>query len=213
MDCAPKKAANFKQLPDDNEAEFSWKIWPIVRNNYQRIAYEAYKSNDIDKAILYDCKALSCGFIGRLCNVDYSGRNIDHQTITKSIHLQQNTGNNFADYMAARLNDISINETNDHMNDQNQFKELCEKCVQLPKQWNVVQISQIYDGYNSYARKEDLYTSDASIKITLLRNSLPEKQNSNRSVSIVLDWFEFGKKSVSNVKNFNCLNNSIRIII
>lgn len=187
-----------------DNAESIWKIWPIVRHNHQMIAFNAYKSNDMEKAILYDCMALSCGFIGSILGIDRLGQRVNYKTIYKTIQWQQNTGNKLFDYLAAVVNDVSLNETISktiNADDHSRFNELCTKCIQLPNEWNVIQLSQMYAGYNSYATKKDMYTVDAPIKITLFRHSLPETQK-KRPISIVLDLFEFGEKSVNNL-NFD----------
>lgn len=57
--------------------------------------------------------------------------------------------------------------------------------------------SQMYNGYNGYATKKDLYTSDAPVKFTLFRNAM-SGERFNHPFSIVLDWFELGDNSVSN---------------
>lgn len=171
--------------------------WPIVRNNYQKLAFDSYKSDDHVKAVLYDTKALSCGYAGTLLNGDAPKQIINQKTIAKTIHLQQDSGNDLIDYLSACVNHITIDETADKIsttNDQLQFNELCAKCAQLPKQWTVVQLSQMYKGYNSYSTKEDMYTSDAPIKITMFRDSMSEKRD-NRPVPIVLDWIDEKKVS------------------
>lgn len=54
----------------------------------------------------------------------------------------------------------------------------------------------MYNGFNGYATKKDMYTSDAPIKLTLFCDDMSEKR-SNRPQSIVLDWFDKGEKGVS----------------
>lgn len=209
MYCVTPKSSNRKtpiNHRNNKNGEDSWNVWPIVRNNYQRIAYEAYKSNETEKAILYDSMSLSCGYIGGILNVERANQNIDHQTLLKTVELQKNTNpsNKLIDFLSGVMgNNLPIepatvatiaNET-----DQQRFDELCKKCADLPQEWNVVQLSQLYSGYNGYSTTKDLYTSDAPIKITLFRDSLSEQRN-NRPVSIVLDHFETGEKSVSKLK-------------
>ncbi|XP_055322222.1 uncharacterized protein LOC129578113 [Sitodiplosis mosellana] len=206
MNCVSPKSSDRKKpinhRSDVNNDDCHWKIWPIVRNNYQRIAYEAYKSNDNDKAILYDSMALSCGFVGGILNVDRLGQNIDHQTVFKTVDWQQNTNTNqLINFLSAAMGNVSIKESVsvtsniDSDSDQRRFNELCAKCAELPQEWNVVQLSQMYNGYNSYSTIKDSYTSDAPIKITLFRDSLSESRN-NRPTFIVLDLCETGEKSI-----------------
>lgn len=189
---------SIKRNKDMDIVEFPWKNWPIVRYNYQRIAYEAFILNDMTKSTLYDCMSLSLGFVSGILDIDRSGQTVDYRTISKTVNLQQKTGNKMLDYMSAAMNNITINESicvTTNVDDISRFNELCAKCNQLPKEWNVVQLNQMYDGYKGYSTTKDLYTSDAPIKITLFRNSLFETSN-NLPISIALD---LGAKNVSNL--------------
>lgn len=196
-----------KPSSNRNKDDCSWNVWPIVRNNFQRIAYEAFKSNESDKSVLYDSMALSCGYVGGMLNIEQLNRTIDHSTLCKTVDMQKNTdrNNKLIDFLSGAmrdaLNSVNVATTVDNDKDQQRFDELCTKCAELPNEWNVVQLSQMYSGYNGYATTKDIYTSDAPIKITLFRDSLSEQRN-NRPIFIVLDLFETGEKSVSKVKTF-----------
>lgn len=202
------KSYNFNANPDNiNEIRHYWKSWSIVRNEYQRIAWEAYRSGDNEKAVLYDSKVLSCGFIGGLLNDDQQHclrnirptTNIDDNS-NRSVDSQPNAENELIHYLSDCISDVIIGKTEKpnspvEIDDKTQFKELCSKLSQLPKQWSVVQFSQFYSGYNGFATTKDLYVSDAPIKITLLCDSLSEERD-NHPISVVLDFNELGEKSV-----------------
>lgn len=193
-----------------NQDGIRWKNWPIVRNNYQRNAYEAFKLNDMVKSTLYDCMSHSLGFVSGILNIDRLGQTVDYRTIHKTVNWQQKTDNKIIDYMSAAMNNVTINESicvTTNVDDQNRFNELCAKCNQLPQEWNVVQLNQIYDGYKGYSTTKDLYTSDAPIKITLFRNSLSEICN-NRPISIAID---LGETNVSNLTFLNIILHCHRV--
>lgn len=137
---SPDLNSNFEM----DDSELSLKVWPIVRHKYQKIAFNSYKSDDHETAVLYDSKALSCGFVGALLN-NSDCCPINEQSIDETIHFQQNSDNVLFDYLSACVSDIKITKTQHKSttiktDDQNQFEELCMKCTQLPKQWNVVQL-------------------------------------------------------------------------
>lgn len=199
MDSAKQKSPRACKPPKTpfNEDSY-WKIWNLIRNNYQRIAYDAYISNNTDKAILYDSKALSCGFIGEMKNNDRLQNMVNQKSILKTVNMPQKSDHKIMGFFSAELANLSINETIcDVADDQTQFNELCAKCARLPPQWNVIQLSQMFDGYKGYNATKDMYTSDAPIKITLFRDSLSGVRQS-QPISIVLDLSEFNEKTVSN---------------
>lgn len=210
MDVAMKQAkkpfnSNNSNDNSNNNAinnESRWKVWPIVRNNYQEVALKAHQKCDVDKAILYDSKALSCGFVKKLINAEQLNQAIDGSTISETVHLQQKTGNELIDYLASCISGTTFvekkcSEPAIDKDDQMEFNELREKCAKLPKQWNVIQLNQVSNGYNGYATTKDLYTSDAPVKITLFRHSLSDKTDS-QPISIILDLKEYGTKNVRN---------------
>lgn len=187
---------------NDHHQVWRWKPWSITRNEYQRIALDAYEEDDCEKAILYDSKALSCGFVGNLLHDNQFNEENESAMVNQTIDLQEKTGNVLIDYLSEYVNKVDIDyESNKtpsipDTDDATQFNELCTKCAQLPKEWNVIQLNQLYDGYNRYATKKDMYTSDAPVRLTLFRDAMSEKRD-NRPTSIVLDWIEYGEKSVS----------------
>lgn len=192
-------------IDDINENVWRWKPWSIIRTDYQRIAFEAYRSGDSDKAILYDSKALACGFIGIILNEDQRFTSDDSVKIENqpkcAINWQQKTGNATVDCLIDEMKDVKIGErtnlcSNVEIDDKTQFKNLRLKLAELPKQWNIVQFSQMFNGYNGFAATKDVYTSDEPIKITLFCDSLSEKRD-NQPISIVLELNEIGDKSVS----------------
>lgn len=198
-----KKSGLSDNIKKSDKQKRRWKPWPIVRNDYQRIALEADRSGDCDKAILYDSLSLSCGFINTLLNNDQRSFASNNQTSSNEIEkvnsltsndLQENPKNYLTDYLSKCLSDVVIDEPNNNV--KIQFDELRSKCDQLPKEWSVVQFNQLYSGYNGFATTKDVYTSDAPIKITLFCDSLSKKRD-NRPINIVLDFIEFGEKSVS----------------
>lgn len=192
-------------IGDIDENVWRWKPWSTIRTDYQRIAFEAYRSEDSDKAILYDSKALACGFIGTILNEDQRSHSndsvkIDHQR-KSSINWQQKTGNVTVDCLIEAMKDVEIGERKNlcstiEIDDETQFRNLRSKLNDLPKQWNIVQFSQLFNGYNGFAATKDVYTSDAPIKITLFCDSLSETRD-NQPISIVLELNEIGDKSVS----------------
>lgn len=192
-------------INDIDKNVWRWKPWSNIRTDYQRIALEAYRSGDCDKSILYDSKALACGFIGTILNKDQQSHSsdsvkIDHQP-KSAINWQQKTGNATVDCLIEAMKDVKIGERKNlcstvEIDDKTQFRNLRAKLAELPKQWNIVQFSQLYNGYNGFAATKDVYTSDAPIKITLFCDSLSEKRD-NQPISIVLELNEIGEKSVS----------------
>lgn len=189
-----------------DEPECQWRPWSIVRNDYRRMAWESDRSGDYDKGILYDTKALSCGFIGSLLNDDqrpiFSDNRPSANKMEDSLHttieMQQETKNELIDYLTECMRGVTFAKPKNkpHDDEKCQFDELRKKCGQLPEQWTVVQFSQKYSGYNGFATTKDVYTSDAPIKITLFCDSLSKKRD-HRPIGIVLDWLELGEKSVS----------------
>lgn len=129
------------------DTESNLKVWAIVRNSYRKIALDAYKCGNYDKAILYDTKALSCGFVGERLN--NNSQRINELLIDNTIYLQQKSSNSLMDFLSACINDVKINESHGkkstiETDDKIQFDDLCTKCSQLPKQWNVLQIRLVY---------------------------------------------------------------------
>lgn len=181
------------------ENEWPQKPWSTIRSDYQRIAFDAHRTGNHDKAVLYDTKALSCGFIGTLLNDDqrkfFNNNRRSNVKIDDHSNKSQKTDHPLFDYLSKCTGDIMISEPKKTIDD-NQFSDLCTKCAQLPKQWNVVQFSQLYNGYNGYAATKDIYTSDAPIKITLFCDSLSTKRD-KWPINLILDFKEHGDKSVS----------------
>ncbi|XP_031640828.1 separin [Contarinia nasturtii] len=196
---SPDLNSNISSTNSIDDKLWQWKPWSIRRNEYQRTAYKADQSGDFEKAILYDSKALSCGFVGTFLNENRAAEGNENELISQTIDLQQKTGNVLIDYLSEYLENVVINDTTIEpapaTDDQTQFNDLHTKCAQLPKEWNVIQLSQLYNGYNRYATKRDMYTSDAPIRITLFRDSVSEKRD-NRPTNIILDWLEFGEESI-----------------
>lgn len=175
--------------------------WPAIRNEYRKNAYDAYCDGDTDRAILYDSKALSCGFVGTHLNADAHAKPFIHdQDISNTIHLQQNSVNPLVDYLSEYLNDVEIVTTassieNRTTNGRQQIDNLYEQCDKLPVEWNVIQVTQMYDGYNGYATKKDMYNGNGPIVLTLFRYNLAEKRN-KRALSLVPDSNELHPKNV-----------------
>lgn len=197
MDIATKKSESRSHQTTANSVDSHWKSWPIARNEYRDIALKAYRIDDHDKAVLYDSKALSCGFVNKT-NLHQEIRPV---IASRKREKTQKCDNVLIDYLSDCMNDMDIieieqNELTAEADDQTQFIELREKCAKLPKEWNVIQLSQLFSGYNGYCTKKDLYTMDAPIKITMFRHNLSEEMN-NQPFSMVLDLIEYGAKSVS----------------
>lgn len=188
----------------------AYKCWPAIRNQYRKHAYDAYCDGELDRAILYDSKSLSCGFIGTQLIKDVCTKTfIDEQDIGNTIELQQNTGNPLIDYLSERLNDIDISSTettskqkNKEVDEQHQIDNLYKKCAELPAEWNVIQLTQMYDGYNGYATKKDMYNGGGPIVLTLFRYNSAEKRN-NRTLYLVPDSNEINSKNVSRKVEFD----------
>lgn len=177
----------------------SYKCWPIIRNEYRKRAVDAIGSGDSDRAILYDSKALSCGFISTQLINDHTNAGIDDNVIGRTIHVQQTPVNSLIDYLSECLNELDFNESNRDAidaDDQMQIDDLYGKCAKLPTQWNVIQISQMYDEYNGYSTTKDLYTADGPMVLTMFRYNLAEKRE-NRPFRLTLELSEFNPKSVS----------------
>lgn len=146
MDIAEKKT-NIQSDIDSNlenvDSKLNVKVWPIVRNNYQKNALDACKSGDHYRTVLYESKALSCGFVGERLND--CGEKINELSIGNTIHLQQNSKNDLTGFLSACVIDNKITKSSTkkftiEIDDRMQFDDLCTKCSQLPKQWNVLQI-------------------------------------------------------------------------
>lgn len=199
-----KKSSDYIKSPEMvNEIKSSWNIGPIVRSNYRRQAYHALTSSDHDEAVLNDSKVPSCTYVQTHLNHGRYSQTIDRQTVNKTINLQQKTENELVDYLAACLNDVVIDDSMVEKNknptvdtDKKEIADLYAECAKLPPQWNVVQLSQLYDGHNAHATSEDVYTSDLPIKFTMFRYNRSEKRN-NRPFNTALEFKEFGSKGVS----------------
>lgn len=182
------------------DGESAYRCWPFIRNDYRKKTLNANKTRDSNNAILIESKALSCGFIGAQLDTDQSTPAINDQSISRTIHLQQQSGNSLIDYLTECMDEIKINETNKttsaDVDSQKEIGDLCAKCSNLPKEWNVIQLNQLYNGYDRYGSKKDLYTSDGPITLTLFRHNLSEKCN-NRILNLVLELNELDPKSVS----------------
>lgn len=199
-----KQSSSSNSNASDNDTR--WKVWPIVRNNYQQFALEADRMGDHNKGILYESKVLSCGFVKKITNAEQLNQEIGVPTIGKTVHLQQQNGNHLIDHLSTCMSEMICIDKNCTKpacdpNDHTEFNELRENCAKLPKQWNVIQLNQVYSGYNGYATSKDLYTSDAPIKIILFRHNLSEDRG-NQPISIVLDLKEYGAKSVGKFSYF-----------
>lgn len=174
--------------------------WPLIRNEYRKRAFNLFKSGNCDQAILYDSKSISCGFVGKYLN----SMNIDNQSIDATVRLQQKSGNSLIDFLSGCMSELEISETNEPTTKSDidiiignvEATELYDKCAKLPSQWNVIQLNQLYDGYNGYFTKKDAYTTDGLISLTLHRYNLEQKRN-NRSLGLVFELNELNPKSVS----------------
>lgn len=183
----------------------AFKCWPFIRNEYRKHAYDAYCDGDTDRAILYDSKSLSCGFVGTQMNAEERAETfIDDQDISNTIHIQKNSVNPLVDYLSEYLNDIEVVTTNASSkengitDEQQQIDDLYMQCDKLPAEWNVIQITQMYDGYNGYAAKKDMYNGNGPMVLTLFRYNFADKRN-NRALSLVPDANEFNPKNVSKI--------------
>lgn len=179
------------------------KCWPAIRNKYRKHAHDAYYDGDTDRAILYDSKSLSCGFVGTQMKDDGKTQSlINDQDISNTIHIQKNSVNPLVDYLSDYLNDINVavtnasSEANGIAEEQKEIDDLYKQCDKLPAEWNVIQITQMYDGYNGYAAKKDMYNGNGPMVLTLFRYNLAEKRN-NRALSLVPEANEFMPKNVS----------------
>lgn len=199
-----KKSSDCIKSPEVvSEIKSSWNIGPIVRSNYRKQAFHALTSSDHDEAVLNDSKVPSCTYVQTHLNHERHSQTIDQQTINKTISLQQKSENELFDYLAACLNDVVIDDSIVEKNknstidtDKKEIADLYAECAKLPPQWNVVQLSQLYDGHNAHATSEDVCTSDSPIKFTMFQYNQSEKRN-NRPFNTVLEFKEFGSKSVS----------------
>lgn len=201
--------SNVKQNPilESINTGSAYKCWPAIRNEYRKHAYDAYCDGEMDRAILYDSRSLSCSFVGTQLNDGTRTKTvIDEHDINHTIHLQQNTVNPLIDYLSECLSDMEISSTkttcteeNVAIDEQLEINGLYEKCAKLPTEWNVIQISQMYHGYDRYATKKDLYNGDGPIVLTLFRYNLAEKRE-NRAIYLVIDTCEINSKNVSKRK-------------
>lgn len=180
----------------------AFKCWPSIRNEYRKHAYDAYCDGDTDRAILYDSKSLSCGFVGTEVHFEEHAKFIHDQDINSTIQLQKNSVNPLVDYLSEYLNDNDVVTTqpsskeNGITNEQQQLKHLYVQCDKLPAEWNVIQVTQMYDGYNGYATKRDMYNGNGPMVLTLFRYNLMDKRD-NRALSLVPDANELSPKNVS----------------
>lgn len=176
-------------------------IGPIVRRNYQKQAFHAITSSEQNDAVLIDSKVPSCTYVRTYFNYDRYSPTIDEQAIGQTINMQQKSDNELMSYLTACFNKVEINDNSCDGNsladdDKAQINDLYAKCAELPSQWNIVQLNQMYDGHNGYSTNKDILTSDAPIKFTLFRYNRWDKRE-NIPFNIVLDFKEFGPESVS----------------
>lgn len=184
-------------MDDGENIKTAFKCWPLIRNEYRKRAFNSFKSGDYDRAISNDSKSLSCGFVGTHLDVDRENATKINENIDRTIRLQQKTGSSLVDFLSDCLSGIQIDESK-RATSPNEIdaKDLYEMCAKLPTQWNVIQLSQSYDGYNGYSTIKDVYTTDGLITITLHRYNLEGKRN-NRSFGLVFDLNDLHPKSVS----------------
>lgn len=204
--CSNIKMPDVKQTPliEPINNGSAYKCWPAIRNEYRKHAYDAYCEGDMDRAILYDSKSLSCSFVGTQLNAGARTKTcIDDKDIDHTIHLQQNAVNPLVDFISECLSDIQISSTktsctdeNHAIDEQRQIDDLYDKCANLPTEWNVIQITQMHDGYDRYATKKHLYNGVGPIVLTLFRYNLSE-QREDRALYIVPDTNEINSKNVS----------------
>lgn len=201
---------NEKSVNESLNSELTFKCWPSIRNEYRKHAYDAYCDGDTERAILYDSKSLSCGFVGGQMNADERTKSFDDQDINNMIHEQKNSVNSLVDCLSEYLNDIAVVTTNASSkenglaNEQQQIDDLYKQCAKLPAEWNVIQVTQMYDGYNGYAAKKDMYNGSGPMALTLFRYNLAERRN-NRALSLVPDANELNPKNVSQ-NNLNAIH-------
>lgn len=195
--------ANEKPAIESLDSGSAFKCWPSIRNEYRKHAYDAYCDGDTERAILYDSKALSCGFVGTEIRTEEHAKSFIHdQDINSTIQLQKTSVNPLVDFLSEYLNDNKVvttqpsSEENGVSNEQQQLNDLYVQCDKLPAEWNVIQVTQMYDGYNGYATKKDMYTSSGPMVLTLFRYNLVDKRN-NRALSLVPDANELNPKNVS----------------
>lgn len=173
------------------------KCYPIVRNEYRN---RSVHPENTDDAILNDCKSLSCGFVDKCFNSD--SKCIDEQNISSMIQSQRDDNDKLMNYISARVAGLQVGSTVKtspvDVKDQTETSELYRKCANLPAQWNVIQISQVYNGYSGYATKKDIYSESLPIRLTLLRFNHLDKY-SNSAVSFVMNLGEHDSKNVSSL--------------
>lgn len=186
----------------DNSVKFDddgpqWRVGPIMRNNLRKLSFDAFTKSAHDDAILHDSKVPSCSYMKEYFNHDCLSPSIDNQTIRQSIDLHPKTGNDLVDYLAGlHIGDYFSDSktTADDDDIQKQVQDLYSKCAELPSEWTVVQLSQLFDNHNAYATIEDTYTSDSPIKITLYRY---HEQSKSDPLNVIFNLNEFGANSVS----------------
>lgn len=103
---------NINKISSPKHNDSYWKYCPIVRSNNKKIASAADQSGDINKAILYDSKVLSCGYVGNELNSDRLGTIINENSIINTIHIQQDTENELINYLSDCVNHIQLHEPN-----------------------------------------------------------------------------------------------------
>lgn len=195
--------AKEKPVVESLDSGPAFKCWPSIRNEYRKHAYDAYCDGDTDRAILYDSKSLSCGFVGTEMHTEDHAKSFIHdQDIDSTIQLQRKPVNPLVDYLFEYLNDNEVVTTQPSSkesgitNEQQQINDLYVQCDKLPAEWNVIQVTQMYDGYNGYATKKDMYNGSGPMVLTLFRYNLVEKRD-NRALSLVPDANELHPKNVS----------------
>lgn len=194
-----------KLVIESADSESAVKCWPSIRNEYRKHAYDAYCDGDTDRAILYDSKSLSCGFVGTQLHADDHSKGVVHKRdITSTIQLQRNSVNPLIDFLSGHFNENDIvtspPSSKEHgiTKEQQKLSDLYVQCAKLPVEWNVIQVTQMYGGYNGYATKRDMYNGSGPMVLTLFRYNLIEKRN-NRALTLVPDANEISPKNVSSL--------------
>lgn len=177
------------------------KCWPATRCDLLRKSSVAYTRGNESKAIYYESKALCCGFMANKCVLNGKNKKVTENTICEVLQTPSKHSNpllNFINEKMAGLS-IDINDINNNVesNQREDFdiKELNKKYLELPKEWNVVQIVKSCENYMGCATSRDMYTQPTSVNVTLFRYVLSEKLD-NQPICIHLGFFSEKAKSL-----------------
>lgn len=159
----------------------SSQCWPRVRFDYISKALDAHGDGDTEKGIYYETKALCCGYLANKAYSSNGGtQGIDVNTLSDAVEIRPDKAEDrLIKFVTEKMNAAKISAT--HVTHPStivdDMQKLYDKCAQLPREWNVVQLVKAGVKHTAYGTKRDVCMEPAPISITLFRHALSDKMN------------------------------------